>query len=286
MQGKEGGRSLRHPKCSPFGLELAGGRRQVEAQAGNGKKKGRSENSRRGGGGRAMGKAEREALAGRPHSSPPTPAGGRHVGKAWVWGSGNLLQDFGPGGHLPSPRLSFPTSKVGVRYLVCRGAITFVKSLEPQKASTNGCHWNRCQILRDLGRCQFLPPFVGDYLGHVVMGFLPFTAKLHPSWLIPDVQPPTPGTSAESGKCPPQEWKSWGGQCVRSMQWHGAAPGPTPRRGEARIFFPTPGETGFPWFEFWPEPPGKTRDTGMHRHTAHRCRERVKRNSQLCGHLP
>lgn len=137
-----------------------------------------------------MGKAGREALAGRPHSSPPTPAGGRHVGKARVWGSGNLLQDFGPGGHLPSPRLSFPTSKVGVRYLVCRGAITFVKSLEPQKASTNGCHWNRCQILRDLGRCQFSAPFVGDYLGHVVMGFLPFTAKLHPSRLIPDVSPP------------------------------------------------------------------------------------------------
>lgn len=98
----------------------------MEAQAGNGKKKGRSD-SRRWGGGRAVGKAEREALAGRPHSSPPTPAGGRHVGKARVWGSGNLLQDFGPGGHLPSPRLSFPTSKVGVRYLVCRGAITFVK---------------------------------------------------------------------------------------------------------------------------------------------------------------
>ena len=126
MQGKEGGRSLRHPKCSPFGLELAGGQAAGGSTSGK-REEERKERQQKGGGGRAVGKAEREALAGRPHSSPPTPAGGRHVGKARVWGSGNLLQNFGPGGHLPSPRLSFPTSKVGVRYLVCRGAITFVK---------------------------------------------------------------------------------------------------------------------------------------------------------------
>lgn len=41
MQGKEGGRSLRHPKCSPFGLELAGG------QAAGGSTSGKREEERK-----------------------------------------------------------------------------------------------------------------------------------------------------------------------------------------------------------------------------------------------
>lgn len=47
-----------------------------------------------------------------------------------------------------------------------------------------------------------------------------------------------------------------------------------------------PGEIDFQWLEVYPEPPYRTKNSGTHRHAAHRCRERVEKNSQLCGYLP